>query len=127
VRTKLERLCEKLRIKCETKYGGVDLPEGWDPRAHPYRVRLRFRGRSLTVPFYMGPALEREPTAADVLACLCSDVSMGEQSFEDFCSELGYDTDSRKAERTWKACSVLAPKVRRFLGDHFGEVSSAEH
>lgn len=40
------------------------------------------------------------PTAYDVLASL-QKYDCG--SFEDFCSEFGYDTDSRTAEKTYKA------------------------
>lgn len=40
------------------------------------------------------------PTAYDVLACLTKyDVG----TFEDFCGEFGYDTDSRSAKKTYKA------------------------
>lgn len=38
------------------------------------------------------------------LYCFVSDAASGDQSFENFCSELGYDEDSRTAERTYKAC-----------------------
>lgn len=40
------------------------------------------------------------PTAYDILACV-QKYDVG--SFEDFCSGFGYDTDSRKAEKTYKA------------------------
>lgn len=41
-----------------------------------------------------------EPKVYDVLACLQKhDVG----AFEDFCSEFGYDTDSKRAEKTYKA------------------------
>ena len=40
------------------------------------------------------------PTPYDVLACLTKYPVYG---FEDFCSEYGYDTDSRKAYKTYKA------------------------
>lgn len=41
-----------------------------------------------------------EPTTYDVLTCLQKhDVG----TFEDFCDEFGYDTDSRKAEKTYQA------------------------
>lgn len=42
----------------------------------------------------------KTPTAYDVLACL-QKYPVG--TFEDFCSEFGYDEDSRTAEKTYKA------------------------
>jgi len=94
------------------------MPEGFDPHGYTWSVTLRYKGRQLTVPFYTG-SLAGEPDAEGVLDCLLSDTSSGELDFESFCSELGYDADSRKAERTWKACQTMAPRVRRFLGDDF--------
>lgn len=41
-----------------------------------------------------------EPTAYDVLACLTKN---DPGTFEDFCNDFGYDTDSRTAEKTFKA------------------------
>lgn len=46
----------------------------------------------------------KPPEVEDVLNCIASDSGAIEMSFEDFCAEFGYDEDSRKAERTWKAC-----------------------
>jgi hypothetical protein len=42
----------------------------------------------------------KEPTAYDVLASV-EKYDIG--TFEDFCNEFGYDTDSRNAEKTYKA------------------------
>jgi hypothetical protein len=39
-----------------------------------------------------------EPTMYDVLSCLTKN---DPGTFEDFCSDYGYDSDSRKAERTY--------------------------
>lgn len=59
-----------------------------------------------------------EPTAADVLDCLASDSSSVDQSdFETWCGDLGYDPDSRKAEKTYKACQHAAKRLKAFLGD----------
>ncbi len=43
--------------------------------------------------------------------CFMSDSASGDNSFEDFCSEFGYDTDSRKAEKIWKACKKSLDKA----------------
>lgn len=125
--SQLQVLCDKLGITCEAKYGAVEPESKWERTAHPYKVTLRFKRRRLTTAFFMGSAHTSEPTAADVLACLVSDTSAGDQSFEDFCSDLGYNVDSRKAERVYKACAKMAPRVRRFLGDDFDAVANAEH
>ena len=45
------------------------------------------------------------------------DAEAGAQSFEDFCADLGYDTDSRKAEKTWQACKVTAVGLSQLFSD----------
>jgi hypothetical protein len=125
--SELEALCEKRHISCVAHYGGAEVPEGWAHGTHPYKVHLRYKGRKLTTPFFMGPACEREPSAADVLSVLLTDASCGDMSFDEFCRNMGLDTDSRKAERTWKACRDMIPRLHRFLGDDFEDFASAEH
>lgn len=103
-----------------------DMPAG----SSHWRVTLRRRNprRSLTVPFSMGPAHSHEPTAPEVLDCLVSDASSFDSasSFEDWCSDFGYDTDSRKAEQTFKAVERSAARLRRFLGGDYDQAISAE-
>jgi hypothetical protein len=52
------------------------------------------------------------PTAYDLLACLEKNEP---GTFEEFCSDFGYDTDSRRAEETWRAVTEEYIKVRRFF------------
>ena len=54
----------------------------------------------------------REVTAYDVLACIEKN-EVG--TFEEFCGDFGYDTDSRKAEKTWRAVQAESRKVRKFF------------
>lgn len=94
--------------------------------ANPWTVRLRYQGRSLTVPFWTGSAITEEPTAGDVLSCVVSDALAGEQDFAEFCSEFGYDEDSRNAEKIHRGCVSMSKKVRRFLGDDFDRFAYGE-
>lgn len=55
-----------------------------------------------------------EPTAYDVLACLTK-YEVG--TFEDFCSDFGYDTDSRRAEKIYKAVCDEWMNVQRLFTD----------
>lgn len=61
----------------------------------------------------------KAPDLTSVLDCLASDSSMIENAptFEDFANEFGYDLDSRKAERTFKACEHQAKRLENFLGE----------
>ncbi len=54
------------------------------------------------------------PTAYSVLACLTK-YDCG--TFEDFCSEFGYDTDSKTAEKTYKAVCEEWLNVQRLFTD----------
>jgi hypothetical protein len=84
-----------------------------------WKCRLRRGDKRFTVYFSMGPAHSREPEVADVLDCLASDASGIEnaKTFEDWAGEYGYDTDSRRAERTYRICVKQAEKLKQFLGD----------
>ncbi len=52
----------------------------------------------------------------DVLYSLVSDARAGTETFDDFCSNYGYDTDSRKAYATWQQCQTGAREFLRVLG-----------
>lgn len=131
--TALEALCESKGVTIKAKHIGQETePDyvhgGRMAKKDVWRVTLFCHGRQFTTRFYMGIGLSgRPPTAADVLACLVYDARCGEDPFETFCSDLGYDTDSRKAESTWKACRRTAPRIRRLLGDDFDIFANAEH
>lgn len=59
-----------------------------------------------------------QPSAVDIMYSLVSDAQCGDNTFADFCVEFGYDSDSRKAEATWRACVDTFLVLRRHLGDH---------
>jgi hypothetical protein len=59
---------------------------------------------------YVNP---REPSLDDVLYSLVMDASACESSFDDWCSDFGYDTDSRKALETYLLCQENTTKLRK--------------
>ena len=59
------------------------------------------------------------PTMYDILTCL---TKYDPDSFENFCSEYGYDTDSRKAEKTYNAVYDEWLNVSRLFNDEQLEV-----
>lgn len=57
----------------------------------------------------------KAPTAASVLHSLILDSSAAEQSFESWCGDFGYATDSRKAFGIYEACQKNADKLNRVI------------
>ena len=128
--TELKRLCERHRVTIRNREVGPPTTRTWanERGATHWRSTLRLAGRQMTVDFHMGAAHCAEPDAAGVLSCLLSDVSSVEYAgFEEWCADMGYDSDSLAAERTYRACETLAPKLRRLLGEHFETFQAAEH
>ncbi len=123
----LRSLCSKVRI---TVTYGASLAyakqDDWQRKSNGYRVRLTFQRRSMSLDFWQGSAVTSDPTAEGVLECLLSDASGADESFEDWCAELGYDSDSRKAEAIYKAVKRQTEKLRRFLGAEFESFLYAE-
>ena len=82
-----------------------------------WKVALRRPGHTMTTYFSMGLGHKgKQPQAADVLDCLASDAIGTSDDFEDFCSNFAYNTDSRKAEKIYKACQHSAARLNNFLG-----------
>ena len=56
------------------------------------------------------------PSSYNVLACISGDVYCPD-TFEEFCSEYGYDEDSRKAWKIFKKAGRFAEKLRLFFSE----------
>lgn len=57
-----------------------------------------------------------QPTLDDVLYSLVNDAEAADMVFEDWCNTYGCDTDSRKAEATYRACVDTGIRLRRVVG-----------
>ena len=70
-------------------------------KRYVFKIQLKKGGREYTFDF--GQSIsegDNEPTLYDVLSCL---QKYDSDTFEDFCDKLGYDNESRSAEKTYKA------------------------
>jgi hypothetical protein len=124
---KLSELCKGVTINAE--HGARldwEKQDEWQQRANGWRVTLGYQGRTYSLDFWQGTGIKDEPDAAGVLECLLSDASSADQDFEGWCSDLGENTDSRKAHATWRACQRIALRLRRLLGDDFERFMMAE-
>ncbi len=81
----------------------------------------------MQTPFYTGRGWTREPDSYDVLEALLSDASVeGYDQFEQWALDLGYDPDSRRAEKIYHACIEQTTQLRQLLGDDFEAFAEAE-
>lgn len=86
-----------------------------------YRVQLSYAGQVMKVPaFGMGPALDRQPTAYDVLACLTADAAGYDnaQGFDEWVADLGYE-DKAHAMRLYALTGEQTIALRAFLGESY--------
>ena len=108
-----------------------DMPMGsshWKVTLSLFDPGLARTRKRMTVPFSMGPGLSGAPKAAEVLDCLLSDASSyrNARDFSDWANELGFDPDSRKAEKIYRAVGRQTEKLEAFLGDLIDEALETE-
>lgn len=96
-----------------------------------WRVTLRRKGkhgvRRMALYFSKGYGHNgAEPTAAEVLNCLRSDAWGADELFETWACDLGFDPDSRSAEKIYKTVRRQTAKLRQFLGETFDDFMQTE-
>lgn len=102
----------KLGLSYSVEYLGEGLEGTW--RHDVWDVTIggeTFRYRTGTGHRVDGLAVD--PPLADVLWCLIRDGEACNMTFEDWCGEYGYDSDSRTAERTYVRCVETGHRVAR--------------
>ncbi len=81
--------------------------EGYKPQ--PWQANRPRKSRADMV-----PTQRNIPNAYDLLACITKN---DPGTFSDFCGDMGLDTDSRKAEKTYFAVQEEWEKVRAFFSE----------
>ena len=64
----------------------------------------------------------KSPRIGEVLHCLFFDARCADTSFENFCSDLGYNNDSIKALKTYLACQESGKKLRKALKERYVDI-----
>lgn len=138
MKTELETALETLNIKLTSVYLGEGAKDGW--KHDRWTVTVERDGRTFETEYRTGLG-HREtvravhgqvtkpvaPKLADVISGLLSDAQAGRMSFDEFCGEFGYDSDSRKALATWEACVNTAGPLARVLGADMDRLAGLEH
>lgn len=92
-------------------------PAPWVTAGHHYRVTLSRKGGRLVFDFWGSKAdadVKEDPTQASILECISSDINTPD-TFKDFCSEFGYETDSISGKQTFTRANSFAKRLRSFF------------
>ncbi len=131
-----EDFLKRFNISLKVKRSGNSAPP-WkeNGKSHGYRYLVTLsRGelgcdyREVKFPFWDSIAAREkgeELTPYGVLACISGDIYYPD-TFEEFCSEYGYDADSRKAEATFNRCHEFAIRLREFFATDEEQEALAE-
>lgn len=122
----LERGLSLTCRRIDARPGGDD--SDWARDARHFRCVLSrgvrvplYRGGAVTgrrrmiVYFSQGSAHTMDPTIADILGCFQSDFQGADQTFAEWARDLGYDPDSRKAERIYRAVTRQRAAFMRLM------------
>lgn len=124
-------------LSIETKFVGTTKRDNWD--CFEWKVELKNGSNKMTITFYCGlghvkkgkfhkPDQPLAPSLADVVYSLVSDADACEQSFEEWCSNLGYNTDSRKDLDLYLQCQKRGQEIRNLMGSElFQAARNAEY
>lgn len=104
----------------------LERPDGLmsDSASH-WKVLIKRGAHLMTAYYSMGSAHTGEPDTTDVMGCLMSDISGMDyaDTFEEWASNLGYDEDSRAAERIYNACKAVRAELEpMFSGSELDEL-----
>lgn len=103
----------------------------WDKEARHFAYRIYATqgdnfGKEIKGYYSQGSLVKGKPEIDDILNALIMDTMDIDGSFEDWCSNLGYDTDSRSAYKTFELCQEEDKQLRNLLGSKHQELMECE-
>ena len=119
--TTLQGLINGAGITASIREDWNDSAPDWAHDKRHFRVRVRYQGRSMSLWYYLGSGIAREPRAVDVIECLVSDSIGSYDSLDDFINELGIEiksvADFRNYERQFKQLTRQNKSFTRVIGN----------
>ena len=90
-------------------------PDWAHSKARHYRVKVRYQKRTMSLWYYQGLGITREPRPSDVVECLTCDLMSEYDSLDDFIAEMGLEIKSVQDFRTYeKQYKQLKSQNKRF-------------
>lgn len=70
------------------------------------------------------PELKTEYDMLNAFYCFVSDAIAGSYAFKEFCSEFGYNNDSRQAEKIYRKCKKQLEKLKKIYDGNIYELAN---
>lgn len=74
-----------------------------------------------------GDRPSKTPKFHEILEAIIMDMECGKETFFEFCTNLGYDTDSRKALDIYLKCQENGIKLQKALGKYYHDTLDIIH
>lgn len=123
------------QFEVKANYKGTKKAEWSDNRHHNFNNHMvtvinKETAQKITFEFWASianPVLNREYDILNAFYCFVSDAVSGSESFEEFCSNMGYDLDSRTAEKIYRKCKKQLEKLNKIYdGDIYDLVNELQ-
>jgi hypothetical protein len=113
----LPEIVEELGIKSTIQW--QDTPQNapeWAQTANAYRITLRYQNRRMALNFYQGRGNKEDPTTADIVYCLASDLNLisSTPTLKEYGQEFGWDENTAK---TFRAIKDQSKRYQKLIGD----------
>ena len=119
--TTLEGLLNGTGITASIREDWNDNSPDWGHDKRHFRVKVRYQGRSMSLWYYQGLGIARDPRPVDIMECLISDNSMDYDSLDDFINEMGIEikgvSDYHKYERQFKQLKSQNKRFTHLIGN----------
>jgi hypothetical protein len=116
-------------FEIKASYKGDKKADGNNDNFNNHMVKVTNTGtkQSVTFEFWASiahPELNTEYDILNAFYCFVSDAVSGSYNFKDFCSEFGYDTDSRNAEKIHRKCKKQLEKLQKIYDGDIYELAN---
>ena len=99
-------------IPFKAKYIGRHTKNGWVSNAWTVTIHNNEFPCHIGIGLKSKDGTTRVPDIKGVMRSLLRDMDAGDKTFEEFCSDYGYDEDSRKAYALWEECGRVMVRVQ---------------
>lgn len=124
-----DAFAKKYGVRLTSRYIDFEMNESFSDKypCHHWKCKLIRGHSSYTFDFWMGRGLTGKPTMYDVLAAL---TRYDPGTFEDFCSEFGYNSmalsEYPKVKKVYDGCCKEYKAMKRLFSDCMEELSEIQ-